>query len=250
METAYAKRYRDLYSHHWWWRAREDLIVSTLRSMPPKTGQSSILDVGCGDGLFFDRLQEFGDVEGVEPNSLLVDPKGPWASRIRNQRFDETFKPGRRYSLITMLDVLEHLPDAAAALRLVATLLEPGGNLLVTVPAFQALWTSHDDVNEHVQRFTRKTLTRLTGEAGVETLTTKYFFYWTCPVKLMIRVKERLLHWPSGIAQVPPPLVNQALYSMSVLEQASLGRLPMPFGSSLMFIGSRPPPHLKLTQIL
>src|SRR2546426_4518668 len=51
---------------HWWWRARERLILDVLRRLRPGAGWSAILDVGCGDGLFFERLAEFGPVEGVE----------------------------------------------------------------------------------------------------------------------------------------------------------------------------------------
>jgi SAM-dependent methyltransferase len=239
METEYAHRYRDLYLRHWWWRAREHLIVSTLRSMAPAGGWPSILDVGCGDGLFFDRLTEFGGVEGVESEASLVDPGGRWASRIWIQPFDETFQPRKQYGLITMLDVVEHLPDAGAALRRAASLLEPAGTLLVTVPAFQALWTSHDDFNHHVQRFTRKTLARAIEGAGLETIATRYFFFWTCPVKLLIRLKEGVLRGPSEMARVPASFVNRALYSLSRLEEASLGRLPVPFGSSLLYVGRR-----------
>jgi trans-aconitate methyltransferase len=215
------------------------LIVSTLRSMAPAGGWPSILDVGCGDGLFFDRLAEFGGVEGVESEASLVDPGGRWASRISIQPFDETFQPRKRYGLITMLDVVEHLPDAGAALRRAASLLEPGGTLLVTVPAFQSLWTSHDDFNHHVQRFTRKTFARSIEGAGLETVATRYFFFWTCPVKLLIRVKEGVLDRPSEMARVPASFVNRALYGLSRLEEASLGRLPVPFGSSLLYVGRR-----------
>jgi hypothetical protein len=111
--------------------------------------------------------------------------------------------------------------------------------LLVTVPAFQALWTSHDDFNHHVQRFTRKTLARSIEGAGLETVATRYFFFWTCPVKLLIRFKEGVLRGPSEMARVPGAFVNRALYSLSRLEEASLGRLPVPFGSSLLFVGRR-----------
>ncbi|MDB4890875.1 MAG: methyltransferase family protein [Gemmatimonadetes bacterium] len=239
MDSEYGQRYRDLYFNHWWWRARERLILEKLRSIAPPEGFPTILDVGCGDGLFFDKLQEFGDVEGVETDDSIVDPSGKWASRIKVQPFDQSFEPGRRYSLITALDVIEHIPDAESALRLTTSLLEPNGVFLATVPAFQSLWTTHDDVNHHVQRFTTETFTRLTKAAGLETMSTQYFFFWTCPIKLMIGFKERVLHMPSGIAGVPSPFVNRACYNLSVLEHATLGRLPMPFGSSLMFIGRR-----------
>ena len=119
------------------------------------------------------------------------------------------------------------------------SLLEPAGTLLVTVPAFQALWTSHDDFNHHVQRFTRKTLARLVEGVGLETVATRYFFFWTCPVKLLVRLKEGVLRSPSERARVPAAIVNRALYRLSRLEETSLGRLPMPFGSSLLFVGRR-----------
>lgn len=241
METAYAERYRELYTRHWWWRARERLIVSTLRSLEPAAGWRSILDVGCGDGLFFDRLAELGDVQGVEADASLVDPRGKWASRIRIAPFDETFRTAERFALITMLDVLEHLPDARAALRHAATLLEPDGTLVVTVPAFPALWTSHDALNHHVQRFTIRTLGAVAHDAGIAPVSMRYFYFWTCPVKLLIRLKERTLGSAPAPPRVPAAPINRALYAASVIEQATLGRLPMPFGSSLLMVARRSP---------
>ena len=239
MESAYARRYRDLYLHHWWWRARERLIVSTLRSIEPPGGWRSILDVGCGDGLFFDRLSEFGDVHGVEADASLVDANGRWASRIRVGPFDETFQTAEHYSLITMLDVVEHLPDARAALRHAGELLEPDGTLVVTVPAFQALWTSHDDLNHHVRRFTAGTLAAAARDAGFAPVSMRYFYFWTCPIKLLIRLKEQTLGSTPAPPRVPAAAINRALYAVSLIEQATIGRLPMPFGSSLLLVARR-----------
>jgi len=59
MDVAYARRYRELYERHWWWRAREHVILDTLRRIEPPGGFPSILDIGCGDGLFFDRLVDY-----------------------------------------------------------------------------------------------------------------------------------------------------------------------------------------------
>ena len=104
---------------------------------------------------------------------------------------------------------------------------------------FQVLWTSQDDFNHHVQRFTRKTLVGLVEGVGLETVAMRYFFFWTCPVKLLVRFKERVFRSPSERAGVPAAMVNRALYRLSRLEETSIGRLPMPFGSSLLFVGRR-----------
>ena len=237
MERQYAAKYRELYTRHWWWRARERVILSTLRAHSHGRTWPSILDVGCGDGLFFDRLREFGDVDGIEPDASLVEPDGPWSSRIRVQPFDERFRPAHAYSVITMFDVIEHLPDAANALRHASTLLEREGMLVATVPAFESLWTSHDDINHHVRRFTKTTLRMLLVESGFDVVSMQYFYFWTCPLKLLIRLKERILRRPSAAATVPPDIINRALFRLSVLEQETLGRLPMPFGSSLICVG-------------
>src|SRR5207245_11622782 len=117
VDLEYALQYRELYRRHWWWRARERLILDVLRRLRPPGGWSAILDVGCGDGLLFERLAQFGPVEGVESDASLVTPDGPYRDRIHVVPFDRNFRPGRRYGLILMLDVLEHLQEPAEALR-------------------------------------------------------------------------------------------------------------------------------------
>jgi len=240
VETEYAARYRDLYRRHWWWRARERLILDVLRRLRPGAGWSAILDVGCGDGLFFERLAEFGPVEGVEPDASLVASDGPYRDRIHVVSFDRSFRPGRRYGLILMLDVLEHLPEPVEALRHALTLLEPGGILLVTVPAFPLLWTNHDVLNHHYARYTRASFTRLARAAGLRIVRSRYFFQWLFPAKLGVRLLEALWRRPPAPPRVPPPWINRALYLVSRSEQFVLGALPLPFGSSLLVIAEKP----------
>jgi 2-polyprenyl-3-methyl-5-hydroxy-6-metoxy-1,4-benzoquinol methylase len=230
----YLERYRELYQQHWWWRAREKLILKTLRAHEPPGGWKRILDVGCGDGLLFDHLEPFGKVEGVESSAASVSEHGPHRSQIHVCPFDENFQPGKQFGLILMLDVLEHLADPAAALRRALALLAPGGMLLITVPAFMAAWTNHDVVNEHVTRYTRQSFRVVAREAGVEVLTERYFFQWLFPVKLATRLLESVLGSKPQPAGVPPGWINTPLYLLSRLEQNTWGALPWTFGSSLM----------------
>jgi SAM-dependent methyltransferase len=194
-----------------------------------------VLDVGCGDGLFFDRLAEFGAVEGVEPDASLLSADSPHRERISVCPFDERFRPASRYDLIVMLDVLEHLPDAVAALRHARGLLAPGGRMVVTVPAFQWLWTHHDELNRHYVRYTRGTLARVAAPAGLRVEKSRYFFHWTVPAKLAVRLRERLLG-PSGPERLPNAAVNRGLFLLSRAEQVAAGALRLPFGSSLLAV--------------
>ena len=242
MDSDYGARYQDLFQRHWWWRARERVILDTLRKHQPAAGWRHVLDVGCGDGLFFDELARLPGVqlvEGVEPGAALVSPDGPHRARIHVAPFDASFDLGRRYSLIVMLDVLEHLPDPASSLRHALSLLEPGGVFLATVPAFKSLWTRHDDLNHHYTRYDKRSFRALAADAGLRIDRARYFFHWTALAKLATRVKEALVHGAPASPVVPPAPVNRALYSVSRLEEWLLGSTPLPFGSSLLVVGGR-----------
>jgi len=239
MDPRYAERYRELYERHWWWRARTLLVTDALQRLKPKGGWNRILDIGCGDGLFFPILSKFGDVEGVEPVAELVNPENPYRSRIQIRSFDESFRPEKRYSLILMLDVLEHLDDPVAALRHAVELLEPDGTFVATVPAFMALWTNHDVMNHHYVRYTKGSFRQVAREAGLRIQEECYLYHWTCPVKLGVRLTERLFRLKPKPATVPRWPFNETMFWVSRLEQKTLTPLSLPFGSSLMVIGKK-----------
>jgi SAM-dependent methyltransferase len=237
MDPEFSQRYRELYESHWWFRAREELIIKFLRRKQPPEGWGTILDVGCGDGLFFRELAQFGDVEGIELAGDVISPNNPFRNRIHIGPFDETFQPGKKYSLILMLDVLEHLSEPVAALRNAVSLLQPGGSLLITVPAFRALWTSHDELNYHFTRYTKASFGEVAEQAGLKTAESRYLFYWLFLAKLAVRAKESLFGSRPSIPGIPASGVNRLLFWVSRMEDEILGGLPIPLGSSLLVFG-------------
>jgi len=242
VDTGYGARYRELFERHWWWRARERVILDALEAHRPAAGYRAILDIGCGDGLFFDRLLRIPGVslvEGVEPAEALVSPDGRHRARITVAPFDDSFVPQHQYSAILMLDVLEHLPHPAGALRHALSLLEPGGIILVTVPAFMALWTRHDDLNHHYMRYDERSVRALAAAADMRIEAMRYFFRWTAAAKVATRVAEALVSGEPRNPEVPAALINRALYGLSRLEERLVGGLPLPFGSSLLVVGGR-----------
>jgi len=246
VDPSYGREYRELYRHHWWWRVREGEILREIRTLRPPSGWHHLLDIGCGDGLFFDQLTRFGTVEGIEPDSALLDPAGKWRSAIHAVPFDERFQPPHRFDVILMLDVLEHLEDPEQALRHAVRLLAPGGYVLCTVPALQWIWTRHDDLNRHFRRYDRHSLRALARAAGLDILRERYLFQWLVGAKLLLRGMERLVPGEPSPPGIPPRPLNAFLKVVTTIEQRINRVVSMPFGSSLLVVGR--PTDVKATQ--
>jgi 2-polyprenyl-3-methyl-5-hydroxy-6-metoxy-1,4-benzoquinol methylase len=237
MKSEYIAAYKDLYQRHWWWRVREEILLKEVRQILRHTTPARILDVGCGAGLFFDALDPFGRVEGIESDRAAVEQSGRWRERIHLGDI-ETYTSSGRFDLILMLDVLEHVDGPATMLRRAADLLAPNGQLLVTVPAFDALWTSHDDLNGHVKRYAANEVRRLMQAADLDVIGARYLFQSLTLPKLLVRAKEALIASPAVVPRVPPRLLNATLQTWFRCENAIAGSLP--FGSSVMAVARRP----------
>ncbi len=240
MQPGYASRYLTLWERHWWWRSRQAHILSQVKRLRDgHSGRARILDVGCGDGLFFEALSRFGEVEGIEPDASLVNnPR--WRERIKVARIGESpdILPAETYDLVLMLDVLEHISDDSQALAALRRSLKPGARLLLTVPALSWLWSGHDVANEHCRRYDRRSLRTVLESSGFRVESLQYFFVWTVIPMLARRWLD-----PAGrrvaadhAVTIPPAPLNHLLTMASRGEHA-LGRLiPWPIGSSLMAV--------------
>jgi len=236
MDPTYAQAYEKLYREHWWWRAREQYILDLLEGITfPKNG--NVLDVGCGGGWSFAALGKYGKISGVELDPNLVALAGEHAKRIHCGPFDLSFKPDQKYSLILMLDVLEHLEDPQTALSHALSLLEQDGKILITVPAFNLLWTSHDALNHHCVRYTKTSMRCLAKQVGFRIEYLRYFFHWVTPVKLLYRMKESIIRTPPTSPTIPGPTLNAFFVTLSHLEQKLLRPVGLPFGTSLVCVG-------------
>ena len=235
MDPDYAAAYRDLYERHWWWRARERFLLRRLESdaeaSSVSAGERRILDIGCGDALFFDQLTRFGTVRGVEPDTALLSD-GPWRTAIHAGTL-ESYTTEAGHDWLLMLDVLEHVSEPVTTLREARGVATPSATLYLTVPAFEALWTRHDDLNHHHVRYDRESLRSVLHQGGWRPTEMTYFFHWLAPLKLLVRLKERVLATRPRVETVPVPPFNALAYQVSVLEQKLLAPLHLPFGTSL-----------------
>ena len=192
MEGDNGALYARLYREHWWWRARETVLMDTLRGVRPPPS-SAILDVGCGDAVSFAALSAFGTVRGIEVDEGLLDPGGPFRDRISTRPLGDPVydEPAWRFDLITALDVIEHIDDDRGAVTAMAAMPRPGGRLVVTVPAFELPWDHHDEINHHRRRYTAANLRRTLDVQGLKLVRLRYLFRNLFLPKLMVRLLNK-----------------------------------------------------------
>lgn len=165
MEGTEVRKLAALEDTHWWYRERRHLLAKALVGMTP----GDALDIGAAGGGNTRVLRDLG----WRPVALEYGADGAAVAHERGLdvvRGDATRLPVADGSLdlVVAFDVLEHLPDDAAAVAEVRRVLRPGGTWLVAVPADPRLWSAHDEAVDHVRRYTRETLADVLTGGGFE----------------------------------------------------------------------------------
>jgi ubiquinone/menaquinone biosynthesis C-methylase UbiE len=214
-----------------------DGVIADLR-MP---AGARILDAGCGSGRFMVELAKRGEVTGVElsDTSVVLARRREIGEVVAGSVLEMPFADAS-FDLAVSLDVIEHLEDDIAALRELRRVVAPGGALLVTVPAYQWLWSGHDEINHHHRRYTRRTLQRAAEQAGWKQVRTTYFNSLLLPVAILLRVLDRFSTKTTESSLdlwIPPEPLNWLLERPLALEAALIargGRIPS--GLSLLAV--------------
>ena len=152
--------------------------MSLVRRHFPKPGR--VLDVGCAAGYFLRVMQEEGwQVTGLEPSDTIrrTAEERLGAENVRAGLLGQVELPPQSFDLITMWDVIEHIPDVVAAVRAVGRLLAPGGKFLIETQDVRSLaarvlgkrW-QHYKHAEHIYHFHAGTLADALGRAGFRVL--------------------------------------------------------------------------------
>jgi len=226
-----------------WFRHRNRCIQAFVRR---HFHGGPLLDVGGGNGYVARGLQQSGfEVVLVEPG-----PDGAAAARRRGLKHvacasleDAGFRTGS-FAAAGMFDVLEHIEDDVAALREVRRILEPGGRLFLTVPAYQALFSADDRAAGHFRRYTAATLSRVLGEAGFAVERSTYLFWFLpLPVFLLRTVpswlgrregadpeKTSAEHAPSGLSARTVDFMLDREYALIAAGKR------VPFGGSCLMV--------------
>jgi SAM-dependent methyltransferase len=204
--------------------------------------RARVLDAGCGSGRNMIELSDLGTVTGIElsETSVALARQRDAGEIVAGSVLEMPF-PDDSFDLAVSLDVIEHLDDDLTALRELRRTVAPGGALLVTVPAYQWLWSGHDEINHHHRRYTRRSLQRVASQAGWTQVRTTYFNSLLLPVAIVLRVLDRVNRAKTTESSldlwIPPAPVNWLLERPLALEAALIGRGGrIPAGLSLLAV--------------
>jgi SAM-dependent methyltransferase len=242
MERAVFDRMAELDQHHWWFLARRRILKTLIERVVRPPVSARILEVGCGTGHNLAMLKSFGDLEASElDSSARALASKRLGGDVKEAKLPDLSMFDRNgYDLIALLDVLEHVPDDLASLRAIHHRLKPGGALLMTVPANPWMWSAHDAAHHHFRRYTKKQLQELFLRSGLQVQLLSYFNTLLFPLVAAARVLGKITRKDSADDKLPGPTVNRALDRIFGLEAGLLGRLPLPFGVSLVAVVRRP----------
>lgn len=219
---------------YWWYRARAQLLEAVhgpFLGTPART-----LDVGSADGpsngwMAGPYLQVTLDIysAGLAPGQSVRG--SATALPFASDSFD----------VVSAFDVVEHCADDKLVLSELVRVLAPGGRLLLSVPAYQWVWSDLDVRAGHVRRYTRPQISALVEETGVRLERTSYAFGAVFPFFLAERAGRRLRNGARAqrrLTAVSPP-TEKVLLGLCAMESRYLRRFDLGFGSSVLVAATK-----------
>ncbi len=204
---------------HWYYISKGRAIKSLLGRRPIK----KLLDVGAGSGVFSKMLT----AEGRAHHATCVDLA--YEAEFVGDRRTDTIDYVRSVETVDadtvlMIDVIEHVDDDVALMRDYVERAAPGTRFLISVPAFQFLWSSHDEFLDHRRRYNLASLRRSVESAGLQPVQMRYFFGLLFPAAAAMRLVDNKTDTDSAESQLKsaPGWLNASLVAVHDLERMAL----------------------------
>lgn len=243
MEREVYETFSAVEDQHWWFIARRQFLRQLILRLAGPGGGGINCEIGCGTGGNLSMLAEFAPLDAIEMDArgreLAAERHVQGVRSIQSGALPDDLPVSGPYQMVFSLDVVEHVQDDAAAVASLAHLLNEDGLLLITVPAYQWMWSYHDEINQHVRRYSRNEIVRIVEQAGLQVVYSSYFNTVLAPLAMMARGLDGLLRQfsserPSVGLKMPPLWLNRVMAFLFGLERFVAGRLSLPFGLSVV----------------
>lgn len=174
---------------HWYYRSKARAVSRLLDDHAP----SILLDVGAGSGFFARQLLSGTSASQAwcVDTSYAADSDTTEAGKPLH--FRQSVGPVNA-DLVLLMDVLEHVDDDVGLLRHYADKVPRGARFLISVPAFQTLWSGHDRFLEHKRRYRLPQIESVVQRAGLRVSHGAYYFGLVFPIAASTRLLGNWLH--------------------------------------------------------
>lgn len=231
------KRMDGFQKTNWWYHGRRFIVkVLFQKYVREFLENGSVLDVGCGVGESAQFVSNPAILVGIDnSNEALAYAKRKGYLRLVKANADELPFDDASFKGVISTDVIEHVEKDNQVLSECNRVLKIGGFLLITVPAYQWLWSYHDVLYAHKRRYGKSEIVKKISHAGFEIVYSSYYVTVLFPLVAGIRyIKKTFQKNPSADFADLPRWVNQALFFMFTIEGFFMKRgLALPFGSSI-----------------
>jgi SAM-dependent methyltransferase len=226
--------------HHWWWLSRRRLVSQMIRELK-LPADAKILEIGCGSGADLEELGQYGKVHGLEQDpEMLKIAQGRQIADVRGGQLPDQIPFNEKFDLIVLLDVLEHIQDDARSLEAIRNALAPGGVVLITVPAFQFLWSKFDEVLHHHRRYVQDGMDNLLQSKDFSLIRASYFNTILFPVAFLVRLINRMMTTVTSTGlKKPLKIVNIIMMGIASFERRLIKTTRLPFGTSLIVVAKK-----------
>lgn len=240
MDPAAYLKMAETEEQHWWYVARREILASVIKEMNlPKN--SKILEAGCGAGGNLSMLAQFGEVSAFEMNDMaraIAQEKSKGRFHIEAGSCPDHIPfAGQQFDLICLFDVLEHIEQDTETLVAIKKLLNKNARLLITVPAYQWLYSTHDKLLHHYRRYSFAQLKQKILTARFYPEKISYFNTFLFPLAVAARIKDKFCKnmLSTGIC-LPHKIVNKIFTQVFCAERFLLKYSNLPFGVSLICV--------------
>lgn len=238
MDRVIFDRMAELDQTHWWFVARREIVAEAIHRIAKPHAGARILEIGCGTGHNLAMLGAFGTVDALEVDDAARDIASHRLGRpVGDAPLPELpGVPEAAYDLVALLDVLEHIEGDEAALKGIRKRLRPGGKILLTVPANRWMWSAHDQAHHHFRRYAKADLVSVAQRAGLKIEFISHFNTILFPLAAAARIAGKITGRAEADDAQPPAPLNALFRALFRMEKRLLGRVPLPFGVSLMAV--------------
>ena len=225
--------------NHWWFEGRKLILSRILNKYISK--KKIILDYGCGVGINLDMLSKFGKVFYYDKSKLAINyVKKKFSNKNYFININELLKYKKKFDLIVATDVIEHIKKDEKEIIKITHLLKKDGYILITVPAFQSLYSSKDISLKHFRRYNKETLHNLLNKYFIEIKFTYFNFILFLPISVLILFfKITKIKFINRVEKKPNFFINKLAFYLFAFESFFINKIKFPFGISLLFFGKK-----------